>query len=119
MKQVYKTIIQQALMSLENLQALNEKDMELIDEIDCPELLITCAQQLQKLAKKLEPYRSHDLVGTFTQIGMIAGVRKDGHYKIQQYKICNKNGTSWITAEQFNNAMKNQRIIDSITISAK
>lgn len=114
MNQVHKTIIEQALMSLENLQALNDKDMELINEIDCPELLVTCAQQLQKLAKKLEPYRSHDLVGTYTRIGMIAGVRKDGHYKIQQYKICNKNGTGWITAKQFNDAMKNQTIINSI-----
>lgn len=116
MSQVHLTILQQALMALENLQALNKNDMKLIHTIDCPELLGTCAVQLQKLAKELEPYRTHDIVGTNTSIGWIAGVKKNRRLRtIEQYKIANDNGTNWMTAEEFNNALNQQRVTNAVT----
>ena len=111
-----QTIIYQALMALENLQALNKTDLQFINSIDDPALLETCAAQLQRLAKELEPYRNNEVIGTYTALGMIAGIRKNKDLKtISHYKVRTRNGlTDWMTAEEFNDALNNQTVISAI-----
>lgn len=116
MNTVKQTIIYQALMALENLQALNKTDLHFINSINDPALLETCAAQLQRLATELQPYRNNEVVGTYTAIGMIAGIRKNKELKtITHYKVRTMGGlTDWMTAEEFNKALNNQPAINAV-----
>lgn len=114
MNTVEQTIIYQALMALENLQGLNKNDLQFIHSINDPQLLKTCTSQLQRLAKELELYKDNTVIGTFTAIGMISGIKRDKELKkITHYKVRTKTGTTdWMTTEEFNKALKNQTAIN-------
>lgn len=114
MNTIEQTIIYQALMALENLQAINKTDLQFIHSIQDPQLLKTCTAQLQRLAKELELYKDNTVIGTFTSIGMISGIKRDKELKtITHYKVRTKTGTTdWMTTEDFKKALKNQTAVN-------
>lgn len=103
-----ETILEQAIIALENLQGLNENDLKVIHQLDTTENLEKCTRQLVRLLNQLERYRSNDLVGTTTTIGMINGIRKNSWHQISEYNI---NG-HWMKASEFKKAVENKPFIE-------
>lgn len=105
-----KTILEQLIISLENMQSLEDSEIAVIHQLDTSENLEKCTQQLIRLMKQLEIYRSNDLVGTISPIGMITGIRKNGWHQISEYKINNQ----WMKAREYRQAISEKVIIETI-----
>ena len=116
MSDMYETILEQALMALESLQALNDNDMKNLVTIASPERLETCARQLTKLIKPLDCYRA-DLIGTATHLGIISGIKKNNKKQVTHYKIRNNQGNHWLTVEEFKQVVKHKPVNTHIPVT--
>lgn len=103
-----ETILENVIIALENLQGLNENDLKVIHQLDTTEHLETCTRQLVRLLKQMERYRSNDLVGTTTTLGMINGIRKNNWNQISEYNI---NG-QWMKTRDFQKAVENKPFLE-------
>lgn len=105
-----ETILEQLIISLESLQILEDSDIAIIHQLDTSANLEKCTQQLIRLMKQLEIYRSNDLIGTITPIGMITGIRKNGWHQISEYKI----NSQWMKAKEYRQAISEKVMIETI-----
>lgn len=93
------------ITSLENLQALNKRDLATIHDLVNEDTLATCAKQLARMAGELKDYEGKYTIGTMTPIGLITLVRKDRSGKIIQLRITNQEEEQLMTVQELEAAL--------------
>ena len=111
---IHRNILFNLITSLENLQALNKKDLETIHDLVDADTLAVCARQLARLAEELKDYEGKYTIGTMTEIGVVTMVRKDRQGKIIKVQITNKNGSEFMTVEELEQAIKQVSFLELI-----
>ena len=111
---IHRNILFSLITSLENLQALNKKDLATIHDLVDEDTLNTCARQLARMAEELKDYEGKYTVGTMTPIGLITLVRKNRSGKIIQLRISNQEQERFMTVQELKEALLQKPVTDLI-----
>lgn len=109
---IHRQILFSLITSLENLQALNKKDLAEIHDLVDEDTLSLCAKQLSRVSEELKDYEGKYTIGTMTPLGMITLVRKDRSGKILQIRITSKDGDQLMTIKELGQALKGKSLLE-------
>ena len=111
---IHRSILFSLITSLENLQALNKKDLATIHDLVDEDTLSTCAKQLARVAEELKDYEGKYTIGTMTPVGLITLVRKNRSGKIIQLRITNQEEEQFMTVQELKEAIQQKPVVDLI-----
>ena len=111
---IHRNILFSLITSLENLQALNKKDLAAIHDLVDEDTLNTCAKQLARMAEELKDYEGKYTIGTMTPVGLITLVRKNRSGKIIQLRITNQDEEKFMTVQELKAAIQQKPVADLV-----
>lgn len=111
---IHRNILFSLITSLENMQALNNKDLAIIHDLVDEDTLNTCAKQLARVAEELKNYEGKYTIGTMTPVGLITLVRKNRSGKIIHLRITNQEEERFMTVQELHEAIQQKPLADLV-----